>query len=194
MLSKKFPQRLVGVLVVTALLILSALQLIQVPVAAADAVPPPPPGSVRGSFSIFTDLNGVVYTTTKTAYTTASAPTTWYQADAFLTVDVSGTAAVTITPQFSADNLNWADARFVYLSNTATTTIITGTEGLTATTSSATAIVNTTPSLTLSADGTDYLQFALSGRYLRYKVEAGSFLTDTDRLTVTLKTIAKNTQ
>jgi hypothetical protein len=162
--------------------------------AAADAAPPPPTGRVAGSFTPYTELNGVVYTTTGTAYTTARDPNFWYQADAFLTVDVSGTAAVTITPQFSADNTNWADANYVYLSNSSTTAIVTGTAALTATTSSATSVVNTTPYLTLATDNTDYLQFALDGRYLRYKVVAGSFVTTTDRITVTLKTIAKNTQ
>lgn len=160
----------------------------------ADAPPPPPVGSVRGSFTTYNNLTSVAYTTTGTTYTPAVDPSFWYQADAFLTVDVSGTAAVTITPQFSADSSNWADANYIYFSNSSTTSVITGTAGLTATTSSATSIVNTTPYLTLAADGTDYLQFALAGRYLRYKIAAGSFVTTTDRITITLKTVAKNSQ
>ncbi|CAG0933623.1 hypothetical protein TFLX_03137 [Thermoflexales bacterium] len=158
----------------------------------ADAAPPPPAGSIRGSFMSYTNLNSHLYTTTETAYTAYVDPNYWYQADVFLTIDVSGTASVTVTPQFSADASAWADANYVYLSNSSTTTIITGTDGMTGTTTSATSIVNTTPYLVLSADGTDYMQFALAGRYLRYKIDAGSFVTTTDRVTVTVKTVVKN--
>lgn len=171
-------KRLTVVLMVLILSAAASIGILQIQTAAANAAPPPPPGRLAGSFAVENNLTNAVYTATGTAYTTASQPTFWYQADVFLTADVSGTAAVTITPQFSADNTNWSDANYVYLSNSATTSVIT----------------NTTPSLTLNADGTTYMQFALAGRYMRYKVVPGNFVTSTDRITVTLKTITKNSQ
>lgn len=184
--------RIATAMMLTALLVSALFYVATIRPVKADAAPPPPAGSVRGSFTPYVNLNSHLYTTTETAYTAYVDPSYWYQADVFLTVDVSGTASVTVTPQFSADASNWADANYVYLSNSSTTTIITGTDGMTGTTTSATSIVNTTPYLLLSADGTDYMQFALAGRYLRYKIDAGGFVTTTDRVTVTVKTVVKN--
>jgi hypothetical protein len=160
-----------------ALLIVFALSTAIVLTAApANAAPgvPPNAGSVRGSVNTATYLRSTEYTTTGTVYSLSQRPTSWYQADAFVTVDVSGTATVIVTPQFSPDNVNWADGYYQTVSGTTVT--------------------NQSYALTLSADGTSYSQFPLAGEYLRFKVATSAFAVATDAVTVTIKATAKNTQ
>lgn len=44
----------------------------------------------------------------------ASAVAGWANVDLFATVDISGTGFVTVTLQYSADGVNWADADYEY--------------------------------------------------------------------------------
>ncbi len=141
----------------------------------ASADPPIPiqPGSARGSFATRSELTNQVYTSSATsANTVGFQPTYWYQADTFLTfASFSNTAVITVTPQFSADNVNWANAHYTYiLSNTVT---------------------NGTYQLVQTGDGTSYFQFPLAGVYTRYHLDLE--IAALDRVTLTLKSVYKNT-
>jgi hypothetical protein len=123
-----------------------------------------------------------------TTYTSSpSRVSTWYAADVFVTADVSGTDKFTVTAQVSADGTNWANASYTYPSNTASTTVITGTSGLTATTSSATSIVTANYQAVINSDTTTYFQMPVIGEYLRFKIENGGTVTPT------IKVVLKNT-
>lgn len=160
------------VVLVAGLILAGALSIVE----QASAAPgvPPAVGSTRGSVNTVTYINGTQYATTATVYSAAQRPNFWYQADAFVTVDVSGTATAVVTPQFSADATNWTDAYYQTVSGTTVT--------------------NQSYALTLSADGTSYTQFPLAGEYVRFKVAVSGFAATTDRITVTVKATSKNTQ
>jgi hypothetical protein len=117
----------------------------------------------------------------------------WYKADVFVTADVSGTNTITVTPQWSADNVNWVDAEYTYLAETLaqTTSVVTGTEIMTATstTSSSTSEQTNTYQLVLSADGTDFTNILLRGAYLRFRVSAW---TTTLQITPTIYAVLRN--
>ena len=87
----------------------------------------------------------------------------WALADVFVTADMSGTNTITVTPQYSADNVNWADASYTYL----TTTLNTGNYNL-----------------VLSADGTSYVRVPIVGEYFRFKVDNGGVVTVTVKATM----------
>lgn len=116
----------------------------------------------------------------------------WQAADIFLTGDISGTATITLTPQFSPDGANWANAAYDYVADTlvSTTSVVTGTDGLTATTttSSSSAITNQAYRIVLSADGTGYIRLPITGEYMRMKMEtngaAGNGVTATVKVTL----------
>lgn len=165
----------ISLAVLTVCALSLAVVLTAAPACAAPGAPPAA-GSVRGSYTVYNSLLATAYATTATVYTAApvQSPTFWYQADAFVTVDVSGTATAIVTPQFSADGTNWTDAYWQTISGTSVT--------------------NQSYALTLSADGTSYTQFPLAGTTFRYKVALSAFAAATDRITVTIKTVAKNTQ
>ena len=170
---------------------------------------PPQPGTVRGSWQTFTFANAKVFTNTY-AVTYTNAPLNvqgtdysnaayWYQADAFVTVKLGAGAAVTLTPQFSNDQVNWADEFYNYPSNTftgASTSTITNTAVVTTSTSitgamtssltGATSIATGHHSLVFSSAGTSYMQFPIAGTYLRYSIAS------TGTVTLTLRTTYKN--
>lgn len=83
----------------------------------------------------------------------------WNSLDMFVTLDVSGTGTITVTPQFSPDQSDWTDGdyRHITFSGDATTTIST---------------LNTqTYQLALSSDSTDYINaIPIAGEYLRFKI------------------------
>ena len=106
--------------------------------------------------------------------------TDWHSADVFVTADISGTATLTATVQVSADQVNWADADYVYATSTADISAaadVSGTVTLTATGTSA--LTTQAHQIVLSADGTDYLRVPLAGEYMRVKLEASSIATNT---------------
>jgi len=91
-------------------------------------------------------------------------------ADVFVTTDLSGTAAITLTPQFSTDRTNWADASFTWVSDT----------------------INTgSYALVFTADGTKYQQIPLAGLYLRYSINVVGLGTNED-VTATIKLVYKD--
>jgi hypothetical protein len=134
------------------------------------------------------------YTFFSTRVLTSSTPTTYtlspsrvipyYSADVFVTGVVSGTDVFTVTAQVSADGTNWADASYTYPTNTSSTTIITGTAGLTATTSATTAIATAKYQLVLNSATTKYVQVPIVGEYLRFKIENGGTVTPTIKVTL----------
>ncbi len=109
----------------------------------------------------------------------------WAMADVFVTT-VGNTGTITVTPQYSADGTNWVDADYTYLSNSFTTSVITGTAGLTATTSSATSLATGNYQIVLSTSTTAQKRVPIVGDYLRYKIA------NTGVVTVTIKETMKN--
>lgn len=81
-------------------------------------------------------------------------------ADVFVNVDITGTGAITITPQFSADQVNWSDADYVQHNSSATP-------------------VPSVYRFSLNADGTNHVRVPISGEFLRIKIAYSGTLTPT---------------
>lgn len=92
----------------------------------------------------------------------ASAVAGWANVDLFATVDISGTGFVTVTLQYSADGVNWADADYEYATGNTTGTVATQTHVR-----------------YLSADGTELIQAPTAGEFLRLKIQASAVTTPT---------------
>jgi len=150
----------------------------------------PLPGTVQGIRGPNMFWNGAVVAGSTVTYT--DAPKTvfgsdisliwmYHSADIFVTADISPSSYITITPQFSVDQSNWADATYTYVANTLaqTTTVVTSTGTATSTTSMSSAVTEATYQITMSADGTDYLRIPLTGKYVRFKIEHSSTVTPT---------------
>ncbi|MCL4295674.1 MAG: hypothetical protein KJ077_08100 [Anaerolineae bacterium] len=166
------------VLLVAAALIVGTI----VPVSFAADGGRPDPGTVQSWQTWpFSPTTYIVSGTTNTASPRVQSGvdvtkvSQWNAADIFLTGDISGTTIITLTPQFSPDASNWADATYDYVADTlvSTTEVLTS-DGLvtaTTTTSSSSAPATETYQIVLSADGTDYLRLPIAGEYMRLKVE-----------------------
>jgi hypothetical protein len=134
----------------------------------------PPPGTVAGvktyTFYPATALSGSTQTVySSSPYDVAGRDVTlvkyWNQADVFVTVDLGTASSLTVTPQHSPDQANWADAYY--------RSVI-----------SDTGIVETNYRLVLSADGTGYTRIPVVGEYLRFKMEYSGTLTPTVKVTL----------
>lgn len=105
------------------------------------------------------------------------------EAQIYLTADISGTATVTLTPQFSTDRTNWSDSQFHYISQVAGVTVVTGTAGLTSSVTFTPSYAQQDYQIILSADGSDYIAVPIDGTYMRLKMErtgaAGNGITGT---------------
>lgn len=113
----------------------------------------------------------------------------WHSFDVFASLDISGTGAITITPQVSADNLNWVDATYSYVGHTTTTSVVTGTNSLTATAALATSEQTGIYQIILDADGeSDYFVMPMVGYYLRFKMVYSA----TGTITPTIKAVGRN--
>jgi len=159
----------------------------------------PLPGTVVGLRGPDTFWNGAVVAGSTVTYTSspktifgADVSLTWlyHSADVFVTVDITPSATITVTPQYSADASNWVDATYTYIADTlaSTTAVITSTGLTTATTTTS---VSSTPTeatyqIVLSADSSDYLRVPLAGKYLRFKIEHD------DTVTPTVKVLFRN--
>jgi hypothetical protein len=84
----------------------------------------------------------------------------WQAVDLFITADVSGTTYFTLTPQFSADQVNWANG---------TARVISGTTPS-----------NVSYTITGSADGTSYLRMPLYGRWMRVLLQVSGATVNTE--------------
>lgn len=176
-------QRLLGVLIAAVLLAV----LLIAPLASAGTLGPGAPDlpSVAQA-TTYTFFNAKVLTSS-TTITYSTSPlrfSTWATADVFVTGVVSGSTPFTVTAQYSADNINWTNATYTYLSNSATTTVITGTAGLTATTSSSTALSTATQQVVLNSNTTSFVRIPIVGEYLRFRVDNGGYVTVTVKATV----------
>jgi len=80
-------------------------------------------------------------------------------ADLFVTADLSGTATITVTPQFSPNQVNWADAQYPVISGTTPVWV--------------------PQRLVLTAGGSSYLRLPVAGEYMRVKIQASGTVTPT---------------
>jgi hypothetical protein len=93
----------------------------------------------------------------------------WHAADIFVTADVSGTATLTATVQFSPDQVVWADAETLYVTWNQT----------------GTATLNTMTYRTVqTADGTTLLRVPVAGEFMRVMMVAGGAVTATVQATL----------
>lgn len=116
--------------------------------------------------------------------------------DVFVTVDITGTGTLTVTPQVSTDNVNWVNATYNYVANTlaqttsSSTSVVTGTSGMTATTTTTSTVSSSgspteaTYQIVLSADGTDYLRMPVMGEYVRFSIAYSGTMTPTVNATL----------
>lgn len=166
----KAQTRLVSVLIVALLMAV----LLIAPVASADTFGPGSPDltSVAQS-TTYTFFNAKVLTTS-TTITYSTSPLRlgqWAVADVFVTGVVSGSTAFTVTPQYSADNANWVNASYTYVTWNQT----------------GTATLNTaTPQVVINSNTTSFLRIPMAGEYLRFKVDNAGYVT------ITLKATMKN--
>lgn len=165
--------------------------------APALAIGEPPPGTVVRAVS-YTFYPATVGTA-GTAYSDAPNTTTggidisrvseWNSVDIFVTADISGTATLTVTPQFSADQSNWTDADYTYPALTQSTSqTITNTGIITSVqlinTSISTALTTQTHYTVQTADGVDYMRVPVAGEYMRLKLQRSGTITATVLATV----------
>lgn len=129
----------------------------------------PTTGTVVGIES-YTFYNGLPITQSTTTYTSVpSRMRNYHSADVFLTVDFSGTLTMTVTPQISADGVNWADAWYSYGTSTSTAVY----------------------SMVATADGTQYIRMPMIGEYIRFKMVTAGIGTD-ELITTTIKATMRN--
>jgi len=135
----------------------------------------PLPGTVQGIRGPNTFWNGTVIAGSTVTYTSApklvygsdvSLVWLYHNADIFVTADITPSSYLTITPQFSVDQSNWADATYTYVAQPYTTTV-------------SAAVTEASYQIAMSADGTDYLRIPLAGKYLRFKIEHSDTVTPT---------------
>jgi hypothetical protein len=125
----------------------------------------------------------------------------WHSADVFVTVDITGTNTITVTPQFSADGTNWVDAQYKsegWVLPLTYSSTITNSSGVTNTTTSTQTYTFSgssgsrqsewvTYQIILSSDTSDYLAVPLHGNYLRFKAEVDSATSITPTITAILR-------
>ncbi len=179
--------------VVIALLLALCLALGLNGVQAQDAGGPLPGTVQEQRFLTFygpaVTVSGTTYSATPLAVQgqDVSLVAAWHAADVFVTADVSGTATITVTPQLSADQVNWTDADYTYVGVNTTTVY---TPGGTVSTSSAPTVQPYR--VVLAADGTDYLRVPLAGQYLRFKIDAFVTVSPTAAVTPTIQVVLRN--
>lgn len=132
----------------------------------------PQPGTVQG-ITTYTYYPATAIITDGTYYSSApirqsgqdiTLTRNWNAMDVFATVDITGTASVTVTPQFSPDQSTWADAEYLVQTWDSTGTLTTN-------------VVK--HQIVMSADGTEAIRLPLMGDYTRFKIEITGDLTPT---------------
>lgn len=166
--------------------------------------PEPNAGSVKAA-DVFTIVNGAYYTTTATKYGTTNLRYVYYNnLDLFVTIDLSTTGTVTVTPQYSADGTNYVDASYTaegwvlplsYSETLTNASGVTNTTTSTATTTfasgTATRVSESVPyRVVLSADGTGMVRIPMVGKYVRPKITLSGGITN--GVTVTVMAVARN--
>lgn len=186
MIKRKLFPMLVGVLL--AALVLSATLV----VLAGPGGPEPPGGSVKTA-DVFTIVNAGYYTTTGTHYGTTNLRYIYYNSmDLFVTIDLKTTGSVTVTPQYSADGVNYVDASYTAEGWVLPqTTVLTKTSTATFASGTATRVSESVPyRVVLSADGTDVVRIPMVGKYMRPKIQLSGGITN--GVTVTVQAVARN--
>lgn len=164
----KSQTKLLGVLIVAMLMAVMAVAPSVMAGATGPGVPPMPSVAVAQTYT-FINARAIT-TSTSVLYSTTNLDLgQWPLADAFVTADISGTATITVTPQYSADNVNWADASYTYVTQnqTGTATLNTGNY-----------------QVVLSSDGTSFKRVPIVGQYFRFKVDNTGVVTVTIRATM----------
>lgn len=174
----------------------------------------PNPGTING-FVTYAYTPTTVFSGSGTAYSPAprtvnghdvsivqyyNAAKVWFTADVASASDI-----ITITAQFSADQSNWADAKYTYMANSQTDSTVTVMSSTTtistavAVTATASSLVTTTNTYTVTesntvattpteqvyeieisaADSTDYMVVPIEGKYMRFKIEYSGTITST---------------
>jgi hypothetical protein len=160
-------------LIVVLVALVMAVLLIAPTVSAGTFGPGSPDLPAVAQSTTYTFFNAKVLTTS-TTITYSTAPLrlgTWAVADVFVTGVVSGSTAFTITPQYSADNTNWVNASYTYVTwnQTGTATLNTG-----------------TPQVVINSNTSSFVRIPMAGEYLRFKVDNAGYVT------ITLKATMKN--
>jgi hypothetical protein len=158
------------VVIVTLITMMMLLALSASMVAADSGSGDPEPARVQ-SWSSYTFYNAAIVTTGTLntasplirAGIDASRAVQWANADVFVTAAVSGTAVLTVTPQFSNDAVNWASAYW----NTVSSTTVTAQPYR----------------IVLSANGSSYLRMPMAGEYVRFNIANTGYVTATVRVT-----------
>ena len=150
------------------------LSLVGGSIASATSGPGDPEPAKISAYANYFYRTPAVITTTGTLYTASpltrngvdiSRIIVWNSADVFVTAVVSGTAAVTVTPQFSADQLNWVNATYTYLANTTVNTTTT------------TSVAKATYQVVLNSSTSTYIKLPMTGAYLRFKIDSAGTIT-----------------
>jgi len=158
---------------------------------AAPSGPEAQSGTVTGS-ALVTMVDADYATITTTLYPDGARTRYYNSFDLFVTADFSTTGVLTVTPQFSADGVNWVDGYYVSegyvlplsysgtltnasgVTNTTTSTFTTNISGATAVLAS----TNVPYQIVLSADGSAYLRnVPVVGWQMRPKIEASGAVT-----------------
>lgn len=166
-------------------------------------------GTVVGVKNVPIVWTPVAITTTTYYYgqyggTTGQEAWFWHNAEAIVTADITGTNTLTITPQFSLDGTNWADARRLsegWVLPLSSSTTLTNASGVTNTTTSTATITFASSAASrssewvdytgvLSADGSEVFSFPIQGQYLRFKATT---LTTGLSITPTIYLLLRNT-
>jgi len=168
----------------------------------ADAPGEPLPGTVASIKGPYVFWNNAVIAGSTVTYTASpkwasgsDLSLVWlaHSADVFVTADVTPTGHVTVTPQFSADAVNWTDAQYAsesWILPLSYSNVLTNASGVTNTTTSTatTTFASTTAtrvstmvtySVALDSDTTGYMRIPLAGKYLRFKIEHNNVVTPT---------------
>jgi hypothetical protein len=158
--------------ILSVVMLAMLLLALSVGLAAADSGSGDPPPSKVTAYATYTFYNGLITTSgvintdspLRAVGLDASKAVFWANADVFVTADVSGTATITVTPQFSNDAANWASGYWNTVS------------GSTVTAQPYRVIFNST--------GSNYLRVPMVGEYIRFRIESSASVTRTVIATV----------
>lgn len=173
---------------------------------AGPGVGDPDPGTVAGitTWTLYPTTaitgNGTIYSSSPRYYNglDLTRVKNFNSLDVFVTVDIASTGTLTVTPQYSADGTNWANATrlsegwVLPLSYSATLTNSSGVTNTTTSTSTTSFSGSTasrqseeiTYQIVLSADGTDYVRIPVVGEYVRFSLAYTGTMTPTIKATV----------
>ena len=172
----------------------------------------PAPGTVAGVWTVtmypatYEAAGGTVYSSSPRYVSglDVSRARNWHSMDVFVTVDVSGTASVVVTAQYSADATNWTDAEYTsegWVLPLSNTTTLTNASGVTSTTTSTSTTVFASGTatrvseqvdyaVTIAADATEFFRMPILGEYVRFKMI--STAAAGHGVTVTIKATLRN--